>query len=69
MQQRREWREKSGAVLEGVAEGMEAKDVEEVGEVEDGTEDAGKIGANGEGSHKIVAGAGAGGAAGAWTGA
>jgi hypothetical protein len=55
MQQRREWREKSGGVLEAAA-GMEAKDVGEVGEVEDGTEDAGKIGANGESSLEIAAG-------------
>jgi len=46
---------------------MKAKGVGEVGEVEGGAEEAGKIGANGEGSHKIVAGAGAGGAAEVWT--
>ena len=57
MQQRRECREKSGGVLEGAAEGMEAKDVGEVGEVEGGVEDAGKIGANVESSLKTAAGA------------
>jgi len=70
MQQRREWREKSGGVLEGVAEGMEATDVGEVGEAEDGAEDAGKIGASVESSLKIAAGAAGGAGAvlsvGAW---
>ena len=55
MQQRRECREKSGGVLEGATEGMEAKDVGEVGEVDGGAEDAGKIGANGESSLEIAA--------------
>ena len=34
---------------------MEAKDVGEVGEVDGGAEDAGKIGANGESSLEIAA--------------
>ena len=45
------------AAATGVAEGMEAKDVGEVGEVEGGAVDAGKIGANGESSLEIAAGA------------
>jgi len=40
MEQRREWREKSGGVL---------KEAEDVDEVKEGIEDAGKIGADGEG--------------------
>ena len=46
MQQRREWREKSGGVLE---------EVDEANEAEDGTEDVGEIDANGEGVAAVVA--------------
>jgi len=49
MEQRREWREKSGGVL---------KEAEDVDEVKEGIEDACKIGADGEGSHEIAVGAG-----------
>jgi hypothetical protein len=57
MEQRREWREKSGGVLK---EGKELEDAEEVNEVEDEAEDVGEAGANCEGSHEIAAGAGVG---------
>jgi hypothetical protein len=68
MQQRREWREKSGGVLEGVEEGEEVENAEEVGEVGDGAEDARGIDdGNGESSLEIADGAGIGGAAVAWT--
>jgi hypothetical protein len=67
MQQRREWREKSGGVLEGVEEGEEVEDIEEVRETEEVTEDVGEIDANGEGSHEILAGAGIAAAAAVWT--
>ena len=67
MQQRREWREKSGGVLEGVEEGEEAEDIEEVRETEEVTEDVGEIDANGEGSDEIADGAGIGGAAVVWS--
>jgi hypothetical protein len=64
MEQRREWREKSGGVLEGV----EIEDVEEVSEVGDGAEDVGKIDdGNSEGSLKIGDGADVAGAAVVWT--
>jgi len=51
MEQRREWREKSGGVLK---EGKELEDPEEVNEAED----VGEVGANCEGSHEIAVGAG-----------
>src|ERR1700723_4677906 len=66
MQQRREWREKSGGVLEGVEEGEEVEDIEEVRETEEVTEDVGEIDANGEGSDEIADGAGIGGGSGVW---
>jgi hypothetical protein len=53
MEQRREWREKSGGVLK---EGEELEDPEEVNEAED----VGEAGANCEGSHEIAVGAGVG---------
>jgi hypothetical protein len=55
MEQRREWREKSGGVLK---EGKELEDAEEVSEVEDEAEDVGEVGANCEGSHEIAVAAG-----------
>jgi hypothetical protein len=64
MQQRREWREKSGGVIE---EGEEAEDIEEVREAEEVAEDVGEIDANGEGSHEIAAGAGVAAAAAFWS--
>ena len=66
MEQRREWREKSGGVLK---EGKELEDAEEVNEVEDEAGDAGEVGANCEGSHEIAVGAGVGAIAGFWAGA
>lgn len=66
MQQRREWREKSGGVLK---EGKELEDAEEANEVEDEAEDVGEVCANGEGSHEIAAGAGVGADAVLWAGA
>ena len=59
MEQRREWREKSGGVLKEGKELEDAEDVNEV-EVEDEAEDVGEVGANCEGSHEIVVGAGVG---------
>ena len=53
MEQRREWREKSGGVLK---EGEELEDPEEVNEAEG----VGEVGANCEGSHEIAVGAGVG---------
>src|SRR5580704_4347496 len=67
MQQRREWRGKSGGVLGGVEEGEEVEDIEEVRETEEVTEDVGEIDANGEGSDEIADGAGIGGAAVVWS--
>ena len=57
MQQRREWREKSGGVLEELETGKAVVDAEGVNEVEDGAEDVGEIDGNGEGSDEIAAGA------------
>lgn len=64
MQQRREWREKSGGVLK---ESKELEDAEEVNEVE--AEDVGEVGADCEGSHEIAVGAGVGADAVLWAGA
>jgi hypothetical protein len=65
MQQRREWREKSGGVLE---EGEEAEDIEEVSEVGDGGEDAREIdGGNDEGSFEIADGSGGAAAVAFWS--
>jgi hypothetical protein len=57
MEQRRQWREKSGGVLK---EGKELEDAEEVNEVEDEAEEVGEVGANCEGSHEIAVGVGVG---------
>jgi hypothetical protein len=60
MEQRQEWREKSGGVLE------EAEETGAENEVEDAIEDVGEIGADGEGSCELAAGAGVARAAACW---
>ena len=69
MQQRREWREKSGGVLEEIEAGEAVEDVEEAGEVNEVCEAVGEIDFGGEGSHDIAAGAGVTEAAAFWAGA